>query len=257
MPHLQREQESVTGSPSVFPDLPPVDRRLFVPDDVWVVKDHAWSRLSRAEDATAWARLVASDEWITTHLKDDTWPVSSSSSPGVMASMISALRLEAGMRVLEIGTGTGWTAACLAALGADVVTVEIDAAIAARARTNLDKSGHSEVTVITGDGEQGAAAYAPFDRVLSTAAARQIPYAWVEQCKDGGIIVTPYTGEGHKWALLVLTVSEGVATGGMDGTASFMPLRGQGISPVEQDAIECHDNLRVEVNKLGQILTYS
>ncbi|GAA4241440.1 hypothetical protein GCM10022254_70270 [Actinomadura meridiana] len=111
--------------------------------------------------------------------------------------------------------------------------------------------------VLTGDGEKGAVDHAPFDRVLSTAAARNIPYTWVEQCIDEGLIVTPYTGEGHRWALLVLTVSAGVASGGMNGTASFMPLRGQGLSPVDQRAIECHDDLHMTVTASGQTLTYS
>lgn len=246
----------MNGKAITFSTLPPVDRRLFIPDNIWIVENKAWVQLSRQKDPLKWERLVASDEAITTELKDGVWPISSSSCPAVMASMITALKLRPGMRVLEIGTGTGWNAACLAALGAKVISVEIDAAIASRARTNLQKAGHSEVVVIAGDGEQGAADYAPFDRVLSTAAARNIPYAWVEQCTEGGFIVTPYTGEAHKWALLVLTVSAGVATGGMDGTASFMPLRGQGLSPMDQDAIECRDDLWVEVSKSGQVLTY-
>jgi protein-L-isoaspartate(D-aspartate) O-methyltransferase len=240
-----------------FPALPPVDRRLFIPDDVWVVENKAWVRVSRDSDPSEWERIVASDDAITTGLKDGIWPISSSSSPAVMAHMISALRLKPGMRVLEIGTGTGWNAACLAALGAEVVSVEIDAAIAAQARTNLQKAGYGDVVVVTRDGEQGAVDHAPFDRVLATAAVHTIPYSWVEQCAYGGLIVTPYTGEGHKWALLVLTVSNGVAVGKMEGTASFMPLRGQGLPQMQQDAIESHDDLYVKVSKSGQIVKYS
>lgn len=95
------------------------------------------------------------------------------------------------------------------------------------------------------------------DRVLSTAAVHRVPFAWVEQSREGGLIVTPYTGEGHKCALLVLVVSDGAAAGGMQGTASFMPLRGQGLSQMEQRAIECHDDLHIAVNKSGQKVTYS
>ncbi len=257
MPFVQRNGKGVSEEPVTFPNLPSVDRRPFIPDDVWVVENKAWVRLSRRDDPLRWERLVASDEWIATKIKDGIWPVSSSSSPGVMADMISALRLEPGMRVLEIGTGTGWNAACLAALGAKVVSVEIDAAIAEQARTNLQKAGHGDVVVVTGNGEHGAAEYAPYDRVLSTAAVHSVPYAWVEQCREGGLIVTPYTGEGHKCALLVLAVSDGVAAGGTQGTASFMPLRGQGLSQVEQRAIESHDDLHVTVNRAGQVVTYS
>lgn len=240
-----------------FPALPPVDRRLFIPDDVWIVENDTWVRLSRRDDPGQWERLVASEGAVTTQLKDDIWPSSSSSSPAVMANMISALRLESGMRVLEIGTGTGWNAACLAALGAEVVSIEIDASIAEQARTNLQEAGYGDVVVVAGGGEQGAPQYAPFDRVLSTAAIHTVPYAWVEQCKDGGLVVTPYTGEAHRWALLALTVSDGVATGGMAGTASFMPLRGQGLSQMDQNAIKNCDELHVEVSKSGQVLAYS
>lgn len=254
---MRRKRAEVSGTAAVtFSGLPPVDRRPFIPDEVWVVENMAWARLSRHDDPLRWERLVTSDESITTKLKDGMWPVSSSSSPEVMASMIAALRLERGMRVLEIGTGTGWNAACLAALGAEVVSVEIDSAIADQARMNLQAAGYGRVTVITGDGENGAAEYAPYERVVVTGAARNIPYPWVEQCKDGGLIVTPYTGEGHKLALLVLTVSDGVAFGHVAGTASFMPLRGQGMPQAEQAAIESHDDLRIEVSQAGQRLIY-
>lgn len=257
MPFLPGKRTSVSDSAVTFPGLPPVDRRLFVPDDVWVVRDMEWVSLSRQAEPLEWERLVASADSITTKLKNGTWPISSSSSPQVMAKMIRALQLEPGMRVLEIGTGTGWNAACLAALGTEVVSVEIDAAVAEQARTNLQAAGCGQVTVVTGDGERGAAGYAPYDRVMATAAAKDIPYAWVEQCRDGALIVAPYTGEGHRWALLVLTVSGGIAAGGVTGTASFMPLRGQGLSQIEQAALECHDDLRVEVGPSGQRLIYS
>ncbi len=240
-----------------FAALPPVDRRLFIPDNVWIVENETWVRVSRHEDPSKWERMVASEDAITTELKDDKWPISSSSSPAVMAHMISVLRLKPGMRVLEIGTGTGWNAACLATLGAEVVSVEIDAPIAEQARISLRKAGYGNVVVVAGNGEQGVPEYAPFDRVLATAAIHTVPYAWVEQCKDGGLVVTPYTGEGHRWALLALTVSDGIATGGAEGTASFMPLRGQGLSQMDQNAIENHDDLHVEVSRSGQVLTYS
>jgi protein-L-isoaspartate(D-aspartate) O-methyltransferase len=241
-----------------FPELPPVDRRPFIPDDVWVAGNgEMWARLSRPEDPAGWERLVASGEAITTKVKDGIWPSSSSSSPAAMANMIAALGLKPGMRVLEIGTGTGWNAACLAALGAEVVSVEIDPVIADQARASLRVAGYGQVTVITGDGERGAADYAPFDRVLSTAAARVVPYAWVEQCVDGGLIVTPYTGEGHRYGLLGLVVSGGVAAGGIVDEASFMPLRGQGMTQAEQRAIESRDDLRVEVSPSGQRLSYT
>jgi protein-L-isoaspartate(D-aspartate) O-methyltransferase len=238
-----------------FPGLPPVERRLFIPDRVWVVRDHHLVAVSRADDPVEWERLVASDDALATRLEDGMWPASSSSAPWLMAQMIAALRLEPGMRVLEIGTGTGYNAACLAALGGQVVSVEIDAAVAAQARAALRAAGYPQVEVITGDGEQGVAGRAPFDRVIATAAAHTIPYSWVEQTRDGGLIVVPYTGRGHEGALLVLTVRGGVAEGRAEGEASFMPLRGQRLSQAEQAAIESWPGLRVRVTASGQQVT--
>lgn len=90
---------------------------------------------------------------------------------------------------------------------------------------------------------------------MATAAAHTIPYAWVEQTREGGLMVVPYTGWGHRSALLVLTVSGGVATGQPEGDASFMPLRGQKLSQVERRAIESRPGLRVTVTTSGQQIT--
>jgi protein-L-isoaspartate(D-aspartate) O-methyltransferase len=238
-----------------FSGLPPVDRRIFIPDVVWVVRDHEWVRVSRGADPDEWARVVAADDAIVVGLKDGIWPTSSSSAPWLMAQMIRALRLEPGMKVLEIGTGPGFNAACMSALGADVVSIEIDAQLAEQARANLRTAGCENVAVLSGDGELGSAENAPFDRVIATAAAHTIPYTWVEQTRDGGLIVAPYTGKGHGGAMLVLTVSDGVARGRADGDASFMPLRGQKMAQSEQSAINAWPDLYVEVGPAGQSVT--
>ncbi|MDN3358810.1 methyltransferase domain-containing protein [Actinomadura sp. DC4] len=198
---------------------------------------------------------MASDEAITTQLKDGMWPTSSSSAPWVMAQMIDALKLRPGLRVLEIGTGTGYNAACMAEAGAEVVSVEIDERIAEQARRNLRISGHSGVEVITGDGEDGAPRKAPFDRVISTGAAQNIPYAWVGQTRDGGLIVLPYTGEAHEGAMVVLSVRDGVATGDVQGEAIFMPLRGQRIGQRELQALDSRKYFQIEVSRSGQRIT--
>ncbi len=235
-----------------FPGLPPVDRRLFIPDDIWMIRDDKFVKLSRGENPTEWERVVASEDAITTQLKNSTWPTSSSSAPSVMAQMIAALEITPAMRVLEIGTGTGYNAACLAALGADVVTVEIDEELATQARNSLEKAGYANVTVITGDGENGVAANAPFDRVIATAAVHTVPYAWVEQTKDDGLIVVPYTGRGHEGAVLILEVNDGTAIGGVSGEAAFMPLRGQRMAQDDLRALVSRDDLRLEVSRAGQ-----
>lgn len=235
-----------------FPGLPDVDRGLFIPDVIWVIRDGAFARVSRVDDPGEWGRAVASDDAVTIQVTDGMWPSSSSSVPSMMARMIRALRLEPGMRVLEIGTGTGYNAACLASLGADVVTVEIDEPIAGRARDCLRAAGFGGVTVLAGDGEFGAPGHGPFDRILATAAVRTVPYSWVRQAAEGGLIVVPYTGEGHAGGLLVLSVADGVAAGGVEGDAPFMPMRGHGVSQAERRAIRTDPHLRVEVSPEGQ-----
>ncbi|MFC6938212.1 methyltransferase domain-containing protein [Actinomadura yumaensis] len=129
-------------------------------------------------------------------------------------------------RVLEIGTGTGWTAALLTELGAGVVSVEVDPAVADQAAANLKVTGHAPRLVV-GDGAEGWPPGAPYDRVHATAAVARVPYPWVEQSRPGGVIVTPWQpapGQGYK---LRLTVSGPRAVGRFHGPAGFMMLRAQ------------------------------
>jgi protein-L-isoaspartate(D-aspartate) O-methyltransferase len=256
-----------------FPGLPPVDRRLFIPETVYVWERAGDGRewmvpLRRRDDPVRWEALVAEDKAVTTQtdandpqisgveypLGKGFFPTSSASAPWVVRQMLDALKVEPGMRVLEIGTGTGFNAACLAAMGTEVVSVEIDLELADQARDALRAAGFSEVMVIPGDGEYGVPAAAPYDRVIATAAAHSIPYPWVEQTRDGGLIVAPYTGEGHKGGMLVLTVHDGTAVGGIEGDAAFMPLRGQKLQQPELNAIETRSGLRLEVTAEGQRL---
>jgi len=145
--------------------------------------------LRRSDEPEEWLRRVYGPRYVVVQV-DDGIPAgpggrgrvatSSASRLDIVALMLDAGRVEPGMRVLEIGTGTGYTAALLAyRLGArNVTTIEVDADLAARARVALAAAGYGDVTVITGDGAQGYPAGAPFDRVLSTAAAPRVPYAW-------------------------------------------------------------------------------
>ncbi|MFC4052891.1 methyltransferase domain-containing protein [Actinomadura syzygii] len=210
-----------------------VPREIFVPDEIWVRGDD-WllTPLRRQDEPDEWARLVASeDEAIITRVSDAPWPVptSSSSAPAVMAEMIDALALAESMGVLEIGTGTGYNAAVMCAItGTRVVSIEVAPDVAAQARAALIGAGYP-VEVVTGDGAQGVPAFAPFDRVIATAAVRDVPYAWVEQTRPGGRVVMPWRNdlvEGGR--LLVLDVSaDGSAAGRFGGGLSFMPLRQQ------------------------------
>ncbi|QXJ24710.1 methyltransferase domain-containing protein [Actinomadura graeca] len=225
---------------SDFHGLPPVDRRLFIPETIWVVRHRRFVELSRAGAPEEWQELVMSDESVVTRLKDGMWPVSSSTAPSMMAQIIESLDLKPGMRVLEIGTGTGYNAACFAALGAEVVSVEVDASVADHARDALRAAGRPEVVVITGDGESGAPSHGPFDRVIATAAAHTVPRAWIEQTKVGGVIVVPWAATFHPAGPLAVLVvkGDGSAEGRFTAPARFMPLRGQQLPPMVRDETE-------------------
>ena len=108
------------------------------------------------------------------------------SQPYVVAYMTELLRPAPGMKVLEVGTGSGYQAAVLAEIGCRVYTVEIFAALADSARRRLARLGYETVQVRHGDGHFGWPEAAPFDAIIVTAAAGYVPPALVEQLKPGG-----------------------------------------------------------------------
>jgi protein-L-isoaspartate(D-aspartate) O-methyltransferase len=113
------------------------------------------------------------------------------SQPYLVAYMTELIRPRAGMRVLEVGTGSGYQAAVLAAAGCDVHTIEIFRDLADSARARLDRLGYEKVSVRHGDGHLGWPEVAPFDAVLVTAAASHIPPALTSQLRPGGRMVIP------------------------------------------------------------------
>lgn len=213
-----------------------VPREAFVPDVVWVRRDDGWAvPLRRADDPDRWLELVRSDDSIITQVDDGAtergvWPTSSASAPSIVATMLEALDVEAGMKVLEIGTGTGYNAALLAELAGpqNVTSVEIDPGLAEQARAALARVG-CDVQVVTADGTHGHAANAPYDRVIATAAVCRLPYAWVRQTRPGGLILAPWGPTFHPDdPLVVLTTGEdGTAEGRFTCPAWFMPMRDQ------------------------------
>jgi len=219
-----------------------VPRHAFIPDLIWRQQRGDLVPFRRADDPEGWLHLAYAPRQFLITQVDDGLPVgpgligdrisSSASQPDVVALMLAALDVEPGMRVCEIGTGTGYNAALLAyRLGAqNLTTIEVDATLADRARDVLVGAGYPDVMVITGDGAQGYPPRAPYDRVLSTVAAQHVPYAWVAQTRPGGRVVTPWGTAFLNGTLLALTVSEdGTATGRLVGAVAFMWLRDQRI----------------------------
>lgn len=150
--------------------------------------------------------------------------------PTVVAQMLRHLDVTDGVRVLELGTGTGWTAGLLSRrLGADNVTsIEFDPGLAELARARLDAAG-LRPAVIAGDGTLGHPEGAPFQRAHLTAAVRRVPPAVIEQVEPGGVIVAPYGTPFCNGGLLRLTVAEDgrSASGPFVEDVSFMWVRDQ------------------------------
>jgi len=113
------------------------------------------------------------------------------SQPYIVAAMIEALALQGAESVLEVGTGSGYEAAVLAALAARVYTIEYDAELARTARERLSRMGLANIVVIEGDGSLGYPAAAPYEGILVAAAAPEIPPRLFEQLTEGGRLVIP------------------------------------------------------------------
>jgi protein-L-isoaspartate(D-aspartate) O-methyltransferase len=134
------------------------------------------------------------------------------SQPYLVAYMTEQLEALPTHRVLEIGTGSGYQAAVLSRLAREVVTVERYRTLAEVARTRLEVLCCRNVKVFTGDGLAGMPALAPYDRIIVTAAAEEIPQALVGQLAEGGVMVLPLGPHGRAQRIVRLTrTREGLA----------------------------------------------
>ena len=113
------------------------------------------------------------------------------SQPYVVAYMTEQLDVEPQNRILEVGTGSGYQAAILSRLAREVVSIERYRTLADAARERIKTMGYSNVTILVGDGTAGAPDLAPFDRIMVTAAAEEIPEALTAQLIEGGKMVVP------------------------------------------------------------------
>jgi protein-L-isoaspartate O-methyltransferase len=239
---------------AAFTDTP---RHLFVPAYYWPRPGGGYARLSSADPdprgRARWLSGAYADLPLITHLREGRL-VSSCSQPSLVAAMLEALGTEHGHRVLEIGTGSGYNAALLAhRLGADAVTtVELDRDITRGARAHLAAAGYPArgpvaspagrggIVVVTGDGAEGCAARAPFDRIIGTCELPFVPPEWLRQCRPGGLVLAPYgggmaalgvTGPGHAQGRFLPTPAYFVSLRGAAAAARPTP---EAIGPQEQ-----------------------
>ncbi len=196
-----------------------VPRSRFVPVDVW---RQLSDRCEPVVGTDAWLALVNSDEPVVTQLDDGAEggpgvATSSNSMPSMVARMLGLLDVQDGVRVLEIGTGTGYVAALLCErLGDDLVhSVELDPVVARQAAEALAQAGYRPHLRV-GDGEQPWPGLGLVDRLIATCAVRYVPHALLRQVRPGGIVVAPLAREFWSGALVRLRVQD-------DGTAMGLP----------------------------------
>ena len=180
------EQIAARGvrAPRVLAAMVAVPRHVFVPEGQW---HHAYEDHPLPLDA---AQTV--------------------SQPYIVAAMTEALELTPESRVLEIGTGSGYQAAILASIAKMVYTVEIIKDLSVRASLILRRLDIRNVRFRVGDGHLGWPEFAPYDRVIVTAAAETVPYPLAEQMVDGGKMVVPVGPPGSQ--VLTLLIKHGKKT---------------------------------------------
>ncbi|MFC9297066.1 protein-L-isoaspartate O-methyltransferase [Streptomyces sp. NPDC057011] len=219
-----------------------VDREAFVPQAVWLpVRDDEglWQFVDRDEEPDVWRRAVWNPhQSVVTQLDDgDVTPgpgagdfTSSVSALDIVMRKLQHLDLKSPSCVLEIGYGSGYHTALLCErIGSErVVAVEVDEEIAGAGASNLKAAGY-DPELIVGDGLQGAPGRNPFDRIISTASLRRIPYTWIEQSRRSGVILTPFGTAYSNAGLLRLRVdSKGTtAQGWFVGESSYMWIRSE------------------------------
>jgi protein-L-isoaspartate(D-aspartate) O-methyltransferase len=127
------------------------------------------------------------------------------SQPYIVAVMTHLLQVAPGQRILEVGTGSGYQAAVLAAMGAEVRSIEIVEPLAREAADRLRTLGYDKVIVRAGDGYAGWPEAAPFDRIIVTAGAPHLPQPLVDQLKPGGRMVIPIAAGRDGEELILVT----------------------------------------------------
>jgi protein-L-isoaspartate(D-aspartate) O-methyltransferase len=159
---------------------------------------------------------------------DEPVATSSVSAPVIVGSMLTEMALRHGLRVLEVGTGSGYNAALIAELVGDpslVTTVEIDPTLVAEAVPRLERLGYGAIHVIGGDGTEGVAERAPFDRVVATVGCLDIAPAWIGQLAEGGELLLPLE-HGAMHPRVAVGKSEVGLHGSFVGRSGFVRIQG-------------------------------
>jgi protein-L-isoaspartate(D-aspartate) O-methyltransferase len=137
--------------------------------------------------------------------------------------MLEALALQSTDKVLEVGTGSGYVTALLAELVVQVFSIERHVALAESARERIAKLGYRNVEIVVGDGSRGLTQHQPFDAIIVSAAALQLPTALLSQLSDGGRIVIP-VGSPDKQQMQLIRLQNGQPQISLREPCRFVPL---------------------------------
>ena len=148
------------------------------------------------------------------------------SQPYIVALMTQCLNLKGGEKVLEVGTGCGYQAAILAELAKEVYGVERFVTLVERAKKTIEELGYKNVCIFVGDGTVGLKDFSPYDRIIVTAAAPDVPSPLVEQLQENGILVVP-VGSLYSQDLKVVEKKKGKVYTRSEGGCVFVPLIGK------------------------------
>ncbi|PDP86571.1 methyltransferase, FxLD system [Glycomyces fuscus] len=165
------------------------------------------------------------------HIKhdDNGASISCGSQPSVVAKMLEQAALEPGMRVLELGSGTGYNAALIGHLvgpTGSVTTIDVDQDLVEGAQARLKETGTANVRAILGDGALGHPDSAPFDRIIATVGCHDVPRAWVDQLAPDGRLIAPVRIAGDVNRSIVFQARGDHWVSADSTLCTFMPLRG-------------------------------
>ncbi|MGC2333125.1 MAG: protein-L-isoaspartate(D-aspartate) O-methyltransferase [Candidatus Acidiferrales bacterium] len=173
--------------------------------------------------------LFVPAEWTRGAYADEPLPIGQGqtiSQPFMVAAMAEALSLAGHERVLEVGCGSGYQAAVLSRLSREVIAVERQPGLAASARERLGRLGYANVIVEDGDGSVGWPASAPYDAILVTAAAPEVPRPLIDQLAEGGRLVIPVGGSKHQELLRIVKRGDRTIENSLC-SCRFVPLLGR------------------------------
>jgi protein-L-isoaspartate(D-aspartate) O-methyltransferase len=224
-------------SPAVIAAFRATPRHRFL-DRVFqfVSRQNRWREVLTRDPGPEELRILYSDRALITHLSRSDHslplPVSSSSQPSLMAQMLEDLNLSAGLRVLEVGAGTGYNAALLAHVvgPGNVVSIDVDRNVLSEAWDHLRFFADRGIKLAHADGRHGYPESAPYERIMVTAATPDLEPAWLEQLAGGGWLSAPLVLAPGLAFIVRGTVERGTFDGRLLRAAYFMPLRAEGES---------------------------